>query len=62
MTRTLSQRMSVLSMAAPRVDRRAFPACSPSLATQSSVSSTAAGPCKDYAQGLLNLKTVQQPR
>ena len=43
---TLSKRMSVLSMAAPSVERRAFPACSPSFAGQSSVSSAAAGPCK----------------
>ena len=43
---TLSKRMSVLSMAAPNVERRAFPACSSSFAGQSSVSSAAAGPCK----------------
>lgn len=47
---TLSKRMSVLSMAAPRVERRAFPACSPSFAGQSSVSSAAAGPCKDISK------------
>ena len=42
---TLSKRMTVLSMAAPSVDRRALPEGSPSLAVQSNISSAAAGPC-----------------
>ena len=42
---TLSKRSTVLSMAAPRVESRARPPASPSVAEQSSVSRAAAGPC-----------------